>query len=79
MTQKVIAVDPDSPVGQVSGVLQRERIIRVPVVSNGALVGIISRGNVLRAALGPKLSLFDKESNWQVSTVYPPEEGVTRG
>jgi len=42
-------------------------------------VGIISRGDLLRAALGPKLNLFDKESNWQVSTVYPPEEGVTRG
>jgi hypothetical protein len=41
-------------------------------------VGIISRGDVLRAALCPKLNLFDKEISRQVSTVYPPDEEVTR-
>ena len=64
MTRDVIAIDSDATVDAVIEVLQRERIIRLPVVSDGVLVGIVSRGDVLKAALGPKLSLFGREIAW---------------
>ena len=49
MTRKVITVTPDTPVGQIARLLERERIKRVPVVENSNLVGIVSRANLLHA------------------------------
>ena len=56
MTRNVITVDADDTVAHVMEILEQERIIRVPIVDNGELVGIISRGDVLKAALGPGIT-----------------------
>ena len=51
MTRELIWVEAEAPVESVMQVLTDQRIIRVPVLSGGELVGIVSRGDVLRATL----------------------------
>ena len=57
MTRDVITVDAEESVDRLMEILEEERIIRLPVVSNGELVGIVSRGDVLKAELGPGLGI----------------------
>ena len=47
MTRDVQTVGEDMPVREVARLLEAHRIKRVPVVSDGKLVGIISRANLL--------------------------------
>ncbi len=58
MTPDVIAVDVDDSVDKVMEILDSKNIVRVPVLENGQLVGIISRPDVLRAAIEPKFASF---------------------
>lgn len=48
MSRKVLTVEEDTPVGDIARILADNRIKRVPVVQDGALVGIVSRSNLLR-------------------------------
>lgn len=47
MTLDPVSVTPETPIAEVARVLEARRIKRVPVVSEGKLVGIISRANLL--------------------------------
>jgi CBS domain-containing protein len=47
-THKVITVDVDTEIGDVAEILGQKKIKKVPVLQNGKLVGIISRGDLLR-------------------------------
>ncbi len=47
MTRNVITVNEDMPLNEIAGLLERHHIKRVPVLSNGRLVGIVSRANLL--------------------------------
>ena len=47
MTRNVITVDEDAPLNEIAGLLERHHIKRVPVLSGGRLVGIVSRANLL--------------------------------
>ncbi|QGQ99595.1 CBS domain-containing protein [Paenibacillus psychroresistens] len=47
-TRKVISVDYDAEIGDVSEILGQKKIKKVPVLQDGKLVGIISRGDLLR-------------------------------
>lgn len=49
MTSEVVAVQHDTPVSEIAGLFERHRIKRVPVLRNGALVGIVSRANLVQA------------------------------
>lgn len=49
MTADVICVGPLAPLDAIADVMEQHRIKRVPVVDNRALVGIVSRSNLLRA------------------------------
>jgi CBS domain-containing protein len=49
MTRDVITVSPDTPLHEVAALLESKAIKRVPVVSNGQLVGIVSRANLIQA------------------------------
>ena len=48
MTPDVISVAPDTPLADVVRLLLEHRISAVPVVQDGAVVGIISEGDLLR-------------------------------
>lgn len=48
MTREVITAAPSAPVAEIARLLERNRIKRVPIVRDGALVGIVSRANLLQ-------------------------------
>jgi CBS domain-containing protein len=47
-THKVITVDNDTEIGDIAEILGQKKIKKVPVLQNRKLVGIISRGDLLR-------------------------------
>ncbi len=49
MTQNVASVAENTPVADLVRLMERRRIKRVPVLRDGALVGIVTRANLLRA------------------------------
>jgi CBS domain-containing protein len=49
MTSDVVSVQPETPLGEVAGILETRRIKRVPVMKAGRLVGIVSRANLVQA------------------------------
>jgi CBS domain-containing protein len=49
MTPKFLTVSPETPLGEIASVLEKNGIKRVPVVKDGKLVGIVSRANLLQA------------------------------
>jgi len=50
MSEPVVSVLPGTPVEEVAHLMAERHIKRVPVVEGGRLIGIVSRGDVLRAA-----------------------------
>jgi CBS domain-containing protein len=49
MTEGVVHVEPDAPLTRVLQMMVNHRIRSFPVVDDGKLVGMISRGDVMRA------------------------------
>ena len=49
MTEEVHAIGRDTPLPDIAKLLERNRIKRVPVLSDGKVVGIVSRANLLQA------------------------------
>jgi CBS domain-containing protein len=53
MTRDVITATPDTPVGEIAVMLLKHHIKRVPIVDDdGALVGLVSRANLIQAIAG---------------------------
>jgi CBS domain-containing protein len=65
MTTQVLCIGPEAPVAAAAVMLDERRIRRLPVVADGRLVGIVSRGDLVRAlartAPSPPASLPDAE------------------
>jgi CBS-domain-containing membrane protein len=63
MTRAVLTVSPELPLADAAVVLDRHRIRRVPVVDKRRLVGILTRGDVIKtlanAPVQPALRLPD--------------------
>ena len=72
MTRNVVSVNEDTELNEVAHVLEANRIKRVPVVTDGKVVGIISRSNMLQVIAGQKTevkkpaSVSDRELRKQV-------------
>jgi len=49
MTRRVITARPDTPLGEIANLLEKNHIKRVPITQGGRLVGIVSRANLLQA------------------------------
>jgi CBS-domain-containing membrane protein len=49
MTRDVITAKPDTPLGDIAALLERNRIKRVPIVEGSKIVGLVSRANILQA------------------------------
>tara|TARA_R110002110_G_scaffold86249_2_gene225105 strand:- start:1475 stop:2176 length:702 start_codon:yes stop_codon:yes gene_type:complete len=54
MTKSPIVIPDDMPVAEIAEVLEKNHIKRVPVTRDDALVGIVSRANLLRAIAARK-------------------------
>jgi len=49
MTRDVVVATPDTPLRHIAALLEKNGIKRVPIVSHGKLVGIVSRANLVQA------------------------------
>ncbi|HLY55040.1 MAG TPA: CBS domain-containing protein [Stellaceae bacterium] len=49
MTPDVVTVADDAPIGEAVALMEKKRIKRIPVTSQGRLVGIVSRADLLHA------------------------------
>lgn len=58
MTGPAITVEVDTPIEEVMKKLEENRIVRVPVMDQGKLVGIIARRDIIRAVLEPEFIVF---------------------
>jgi CBS domain-containing protein len=58
MTAAVITVNVDATVEEIMEIMDTKQIVRVPVLEDGKLVGVVSRPDVLRAAIEPKFMRF---------------------
>jgi len=63
MTRDVAVVAPDTPVGDIARLLEKKRIKRVPVVSDGQMVGIVSRANLLQALASAPVVTIDTSAS----------------
>ena len=49
MTRDVITIAPDTPLDQIVALMTHKRVKRLPVMENDALIGIVSRADLLKA------------------------------
>ncbi len=56
MTRDVVTVDVSTAIEDIMEILESERILRVPVMEEGTMVGIVSRPDLLRAAVEPQFT-----------------------
>ena len=58
MSPEPITVDADTPLDEVMRLLEECGVLRVPVTSQGKVVGIISRRDIIRSVLEPEFLTF---------------------
>ena len=75
MTPKVVTVSPETTISEVARVLSENRISGVPVISDGALVGIVTEGDLIRRT---EISTDRRRRSWWDRTFNPesPSEFV---
>jgi CBS domain-containing protein len=54
MTRDVVTVDATASAEEIMEILESERILRVPVMKNGKMIGVVSRPDLLRAFVEPQ-------------------------
>jgi CBS-domain-containing membrane protein len=55
MTPEVVTASPDTPLREVASLMEKHSIKRVPIVTDGRLVGIVTRANLIQTvASAPK-------------------------
>ncbi|HJR64700.1 MAG TPA: CBS domain-containing protein [Gemmatimonadaceae bacterium] len=52
MTRQVLAVSPEQPLAEVASLMSNKDVEYVPVVNQGRLVGLLSRGDIIRKLTG---------------------------
>jgi CBS domain-containing protein len=57
MTRDVITAAPDTPLHEIASTLEKRGIKRVPIVSKGQLVGLVSRANLIQAVAAARKQL----------------------
>jgi CBS domain-containing protein len=57
MTRDVITATPDTPLHEIASILEKNSIKRVPIVTDGQLVGLVSRANLIQAVASVRQEL----------------------
>jgi CBS domain-containing protein len=63
MVRDVVAADPETPLDEIATLLETNSIKRVPIVSNGQLVGIVSGANLVQAVASKNIGLEAKQED----------------
>ena len=80
MTKKIEVVSPDTPVADIARLLEQKRIKRVPVVSKGKVVGIVSRANLMQAlASTQRVAVDPSTSNREKREIVMASTGTSSG
>ena len=58
MTKDPICVEEDTHVDKIIRIMTEQKIIRVPVVRKGNLIGVISRCDILNSLIQPEFVTF---------------------
>ncbi len=58
MTKEPICVEEDTHVDEIIRIMTEKKIIRVPVVREGSLIGVISRCDILNSLIQPEFVTF---------------------
>ena len=66
MCDQVISIPEDMPLDQIADLMERRHLKRVPVLTDGKLVGIVSRSNLIRA-LASVAPIVDSASHDDIS------------
>ena len=51
MTKDIITISPDTSINDAANIMVKNNIKRLPVIKNGSLVGIITRGDLMEALI----------------------------
>jgi CBS domain-containing protein len=57
MVRDVLTADPETPLEEIAILMEQNSIKRVPILSKGQLVGIVSRANLIQAVASNKVGL----------------------
>jgi len=52
MTRQVLCVSPDQPLAEAASIMINKDVDRVPVVRGSRLVGLLTRGDIVRKLIG---------------------------
>jgi len=63
MVRNVVTADPETPLDEMAILMEQNSIKRVPIVSNGQLVGIVSRANLIQAVASQNVGLELKQQD----------------
>lgn len=66
MTRDLVTVTVDTPIEQVAQLMEARGIRRVPVVRDGVLVGIVARGDLVRALCEPEATPASEASDARI-------------
>jgi CBS domain-containing protein len=66
MSHDVIASHPEASLREIAELMERHGIKRVPILDGGALVGIVSRANLMQGLLADRRSLAASTSDDQI-------------
>ena len=55
MTSEVVTVKPETPITEMIKMMEDFHIIRMPVCKDEKLIGVVSRGDIIRNLVEPKL------------------------
>lgn len=58
MSREVVTVSPDTPATEIIQIMGDKNLLRVPVVKEGKLVGIVSRSDILRSLIEPEFVTY---------------------
>lgn len=58
MTKEVTTIAPDTPISEICKLMNEKNIIRLPVVKNEKLVGVVSRSDILRYLIEPEFVTY---------------------
>ena len=73
MTWNVVTVSSDTPIMEARKIMEAHKILRMPVVDKGKLVGMVSRERIVRAGPSPATSLSVWEINYLLAKMTVKE------